>query len=139
MNASFGNSTLISKWSKDLKDDLQDKLVKKGLTPAFDPKSYPIKVVREKVLQRHPLLERWGDKIRGRVRDYGDLMFTESEVIMGSMLILMKEHGVASMPVHDSLIVPRHCMDVALKVLRDRFRVETGMLPRLDVNDPWDF
>jgi len=139
INASFGNSTLISKWSKDLKDDLQDKLVKKGLTPAFDPKSYPIKVVREKVLQRHPLLERWGDKIRGRVRDYGDLMFTESEVIMGSMLILMKEHGVASMPVHDSLIVPRHCMDVALKVLRDRFRVETGMLPRLDVNDPWDF
>jgi hypothetical protein len=66
-----------------LKDDLQDKLVKKGLTPSFDPKSYPIKVVREKVLQRHPLLERWGSNIRGRVRDYGDLMFTESEVIMG--------------------------------------------------------
>src|SRR5258708_2703112 len=60
-----------------------------------------------KVLQRHPLLERWGDKIKGRVRDYGDLMFTESEVIIGSMLILMKKHGVPSLPVHNSLIVPR--------------------------------
>jgi hypothetical protein len=55
------------------------------------------------------------------------------------MLILMKEHGIPSMPVHDSLIVPRHRMDVALKVLKDRFRAETGMLPRLDVTDPWDF
>jgi ribosomal protein L17 len=139
INASFGNSTLIQKWSKDLKDDLQGKLIDKGLAPSFDPKSYPIRVVKENVLQRHPLLERWGGKIRGRVRDWGDLMFTESEVIIGSMLILMKEHGIPSMPVHDSLIVPSHRIAVALEVLRDRFRAETGMLPRLDVNDPWDF
>ena len=108
INASFGNSALIKKWTKELKGDLQDRLVKKDLKPSrFDPKLYPIKAVCEKVLQRHPLLDRWGDKIRGRVRDYGDLMFTESEVIVGSMLILMREHGVPSMPVHDSLIVPR--------------------------------
>ncbi len=56
INASFGNSTLISKWSKELKDDLQDKLVKKGLTPSFDPKSYPIKVVREKFYRDIPSL-----------------------------------------------------------------------------------
>jgi hypothetical protein len=140
INASFGNSRLISKWTKDLKDDLQDRLVKKNLTPsAFDPKAYPIKFVQEKVLQRHPLLHCWGGKIRGRVRDYGDLMFTESEVIVGSMLILMREHGVPSMPVHDSLIVPRSRRKLAEDVLRDRFRMETGRLPRLDYNDPEDF
>ena len=43
---------------------------------------------------RHPLLERWGGKIRGRVRDYGDLMFVESEIIIGTMLVLKREHGV---------------------------------------------
>ena len=86
---------MIKKWTKELKGDLQDRLVKKDLEPSrFDPKLYPIRAVCEKVLQRHPLLVRWGDKIRGRVRDYGDLMFTESEVIVGSMLILMREHGV---------------------------------------------
>jgi hypothetical protein len=140
INASFGNSALIKKWTKELKGDLQDRLVKKDLKPSrFDPKLYPIKAVCEKVLQRHPLLDRWGDKIRGRVRDYGDLMFTESEVIVGSMLILMREHGVPSMPVHDSLIVPRSRRKLAEDVLRDRFRMETGVIPRLDYNDPEDF
>ena len=140
VNASFGNTALISKWTKDLKDDLEDKLVKKNLSPsAFDPKSYPIKLVREKILERHPLLERWGGKIRGRVRDWGDLMFTESEAIIGTMLILMREHGVPTMPVHDSLIVPRSKGALAKEVLSERFRVETGTLPRLDVTDPWDF
>jgi hypothetical protein len=140
INASFGNSALISKWTKDLTHDLQDRLVKKNLTPStFDPKAYPIKFVREKVLQRHPLLHCWGGKIRGRVRDYGDLMFTESEVIIGSMLILMREHRVPSMPVHDSLIVPRSRRKLAEDVLTDRFRMETGRLPRLDYYDPEDF
>jgi hypothetical protein len=140
VNASFGNSGVITRWTKDLKDDLEDRIVKKNLAPStFDPKAYPIKVVRQKVLQKHPLLERWGGKIRGRVRDYGDLMFTESEVIIGTMLILMREHGVPSMPVHDSLIVPNSKRKLAEEVLCERFRVETGMKPRLDVNDPWDF
>ena len=140
INASFGNKALLSKWSKDLKEDVQGKLASKGIAAtAFDPKRYPMKMIKERVLQRHPLLGRWGGEIRGRVRDYGDLMFVESQVIIGTMLELKRNHGVPSMPVHDSLIVPRHRMDVALEVLRDRFRAETGMLPRLDVNDPWDF
>ena len=140
VNASFGNSRLISKWTKDMKADLQERLVKKDLKPStFDPKSYPIKLVQERVLQRHPLLHCWGGKIRGRIRDYGDLMFTESEVIVGSMLTLMREHGVPSLPVHDSLIVPRSKRQLAQDVLRDRFKMETGMIPRLDYNDPEDF
>lgn len=138
INASFGNQGLISKWSKDNIDSLNDKLRDKHL-PNFDPKSYPTKRVRESVLKKHPLLERWGQPLRGRVRDWGDLMFTESEVIVGAMLILMREHGVPSMPVHDSLIVAHSHVDVACDVLRDRFRVETGTIPRLDINDPSDF
>jgi hypothetical protein len=140
INASFGNSALLSKWTKGLKDDLQDKLAKKALaSSAFDAKRYPMKAIKEKVLQRHPLLERWGRKIRGRVRDYGDLMFTESEVIVGTMLTLKREHGVPSMPVHDSLIVPHTQQKLAEQILRDRFRRETGFVPRLDINSAWDF
>jgi hypothetical protein len=75
INASFGNSDLLTKWTTELKNDLQDTLIKKKLcTSAFDAKPYPMKLIREKALQRHPLLERWGGKIRGRVRDYGDLI-----------------------------------------------------------------
>jgi hypothetical protein len=140
INASFGNKGLLTKWTKELKKDLQDKLAKKNLPPsAFDPKLYPMKLIKEKVLQRHPLLQRWGGNIRGRVRDYGDLMFAESEVIIGTMLTLKREHGVASMPVHDSLIVPLTKRKLAMELLSNRFRMETGTLPRLDVNNPFDF
>jgi hypothetical protein len=101
---------------------LQDKLVKKGMAAsAFDPKRYPMKMIKERALQRHPLLERWGDNIRGRVRDYGDLMFTESEVVIGTMLVLKREHGVPSMPVHDSLIVPLTKRKLAEQLLKDQF------------------
>lgn len=141
VNASFGNSSLLTKWSKDFSAELRSKLVKKNIAPSdFDPKKrYPMKMIREKVLQRHPLLERWGGVVRGRVRDYGDLMFTESEVIIGAMLILMREHGVPSMPVHDSLIVPRHKADLARGLLDKQFQSVTGTKPGLKINDPWDF
>jgi hypothetical protein len=73
------------------------------------------------------------------VRDYGDLMYTESQVIIGAMLTLKREHGVLSMPVHDSLIVPRKWAGLATRLLSEQFRRVTGTLPRLDANDPWDF
>jgi hypothetical protein len=56
-----------------------------------------------------------------------------------SSVTLMREHGVPSMPVHDSLIVPYSKMKLAQEVLSKRFQIETGMLPRLDLNDPSDF
>ena len=72
-------------------------LARKGLS-GFDPKLYPMKMIKEKALKRHPLLGRWGDEIRGRVMDYGDLMFIESEVIIGAMLTLMREHACPVCP-----------------------------------------
>jgi hypothetical protein len=139
INASFGNKALLSKWSKDLKEDVKGKLVGKGIAPtAFDPKRYPMKMIKERVLKRHPLLERWGGQIRGRVRDYGDLMFVESQVIIGAMLELKRNHGVPSMPVHDSLIVPYTQRELAEQLLREQFRLKTGVVPRLEVKSPWD-
>ena len=60
---------MLSKWSKDLKEDVVEKLVAKGIAPtAFDPKRYPMKMIKERALDRHPLLGRWGGEIGGRVR-----------------------------------------------------------------------
>ncbi|MET4493255.1 hypothetical protein [Bradyrhizobium sp. LA7.1] len=131
INASFGNSKLLSKWSKDVKRALELQLAKKGLS-GFDPKLYPMNRIKEKVLERHPLLARWGGEIRGRVRDYGDLMYIESEAIIGAMLTLMREHQVPSLPVHDSLIVPVSKFKVAKEALIHHFRKQTGVVPRLD-------
>ncbi len=139
INASFGNKQLITKWSKDLVKDLKKKLAKKELS-GFDPKLYPIKVIKQKVLERHPLLARWGGVIRDRMYDWRDLMFIESEAIIGAMLTLMRDHQVPSLPVHDSLIVPASKFHVAKGALVHHFRMQTKVIPRLDPeDDPWDF
>ena len=99
-----------------------------------------MKDIRPKVLERHPLLERWGGTIRGRVYDWRDLMFIESEAIIGAMLTLMRDHQVPSLPEHDSLIVPASKFKVAREALIHHFRKQTGVVPRLDPEeDPWDF
>jgi hypothetical protein len=140
INASFGNSSLLSKWTKDLVEEFEKRLAKKGLAShRFDPKAYPMKVIHEKVLKRHPMLEGWGDKVRGRVRDWSDLMFAESEAIIRAMLVLKGKHGVPSLPVYDALIVPVSKQKIALEVLSEQFRIETGALPRLDISSGWDF
>jgi hypothetical protein len=139
INASFGNSKLLSVWSKNVVQSLEAQLAKKKLS-GFERKHYPMKTIREKVLERHPLLERWGGEIRGRVQGYGDLMFRESEAIIGAMLTLMREHRIPSLPVHDSLIVPASKFKLAKEALVHNFRKQTGVAPRLEPEeDPWAF
>jgi hypothetical protein len=139
INASFGNSKPLSRWNKDVVKSLKAQLANKKLS-GFDPKLYPMKTIKQKVLERHPLLSRWGGVIKGRVRDYGDLMYAESEAIIGAMLTLMRDHQVPSLPVHDSLIVPSSKFIVAQVALVDHFRKQTGVVPRLDPEeDPSDF
>ena len=99
-----------------------------------------MKVIRAKVLERHPLLARWGGEIRGRVQGYGDLMYLESEAIIGAMLTLMRDHQVPSLPVHDSLIVPASKFHVAKEALIHNFRKQTRVVPRLEPEEsPWDW
>jgi hypothetical protein len=139
INASFGNSRLLTKWTKELAEELQDRLTDKGVS-GFDEKLYPMKTIKEKALERHPLLARWGGEIRGRVYDWRDLMFMESEAIIGAMLTLMRDHQVPSLPVHDSLIVPASKFHVAKGALVHHFRMQTKVIPRLDPeDDPSDF
>jgi len=129
ISASFGSSGLITLWSAKVKADFEKEMRKKGLPPfVIDPKRYPAKLVRQKVLEQHPLLERWGSEIKGRVLDYGDLMFLESQVIISTMLILKRDHGIPSLPVHDSLIVPVSKTWRAREVLRGQFQKVTGRI-----------
>jgi hypothetical protein len=136
INASFGNGNLLTRWSKEFTEDFRERLRKKGIPPeAFDTKAYPMSSIKERALQRHPLLQRWGGEIRGRVRGWADLMFVESKIIVATMQELMAK-GVASMPVHDSLIVQASKEALAADTLSDQFRAHTGMVPKLDVSRP---
>ena len=70
---------------------------------------------------------------------WADLMFVESEAIIGTMVALM-ETGVPSLPVHDSLLTPRSAVPMAIELLKANYRSVTGMEPMLTVEmkDPVD-
>ena len=69
-------------------------------------------------LKKHPLLRKLNEPIKGRKRDWSDLMWIESQAILKTMLDLKRKYKVPSYPVHDSLIVPKSKADRAVRELR---------------------
>jgi hypothetical protein len=130
VNASFGNSSLIAKWSPNLKKAFAKRYREDGWT--IDGKKHPVRLVREKTLVRHPLLGQWGTEVAPNMpSSYGHLMFRESRVVMSTMLRLAREHNIPALPVHDSLIVPRSKEVVAYRILDEQFTKIVGVVPTL--------
>ena len=135
VNASFGNRGLLTRWPSSIKDDFAKRYDKQRWI--IDGRKYPVRLVREATLARHPLLKEWGQSNKGKPQDYGDLMHRESQI----MLRLAREHDVPSLPVHDSLIVPSSQAEVSQRVLKEQFQSYTGAIPTLKVkrSTQWDF
>jgi hypothetical protein len=140
VNASFGNRALITKWSADLKKAFAKRYREDDWT--IDSEKYPVRLVRANTLAYHPLLGQWGTKSAPNMPwSYGHLMFSESRVIISTMLRLAREHNVPAAPVHDSLIVPRSKVVIAERVLDEQFNKIIGVKPTLKVRPlmAWDF
>lgn len=114
--ATFGAEKSLQRWPQI---QVAEYATRKGRRLGQD---YPVKAVGEKLLARYPVL--------GRAREEGlgwpDLMFTESEVVIRTMLTLLKD-GTPSMPVHDSLIVPASETRPAVDALRESFNQILGV------------
>jgi hypothetical protein len=94
--------------------------------------TYPIKAVRAAMIAKHPVLAQWGQVDI----DWADLMFAESEAVIGSMVHLITVFQIPSLPVHDSLIVPRSAIDHCIHSLAPSYMVHCKIRPQLKVNEP---
>ena len=65
---------------------------------------------------------------------WADLMFIESDIIIGTMTELMHSHGIPCFSVHDSIIVRKSDQRIAMETLKDQFFRRTSIEPRLKVN-----
>jgi hypothetical protein len=123
--ATFGNNGHLGRWPREI--------AKKYKEEHGRPigKRYPVKRIREKALKLYPLLEKWGRE------DFGwpDLMFTESQAMIGAISELMSL-SIPSLSVHDSLIVPASKHEIAEQTLSKHYLKETGTVPVLKVNWP---
>jgi hypothetical protein len=109
--ATIGNGAPIEKWSKKhAKDFFDDTGIKLG-------KRWPLPFVSQSALEKHPVLRRLDEPVKGRKRDWSDLMWIESQAILRTMLDLKRNYQVPSYPVHDSLIVPKSKADRAVAQL----------------------
>ncbi len=88
------------------------------------------KVVEQAVLEYFPFMVDWSSGDIG----WSNLMFIESEIIIGTMLELINDHNVPSLPVHDCIIVRKSDQELAMRILSEQFYKQTGLVPKLKVN-----
>jgi hypothetical protein len=85
--------------------------------------------VAEAMLKAFPALRR----LERYSQIWADLHFLEAEAVIGTMLVLMRRHGVPSYSMHDGIIVPRWKADLAKATLAKEYRRVVGVEPMLTV------
>ena len=76
-------------------------------------------------LNRHPILA----SLDPRTPTWARLQFVESEVIVGSLLSLIRLHSIPALPIHDSILVRQEDAVLAKETLSRVFRSHTGIVP----------
>jgi hypothetical protein len=116
--ATFGNNGHLDRWPREI--------TKKYREEHGRPigKRYPVSRIREKALKLYPLLEKWGTEDFG----WSDLMFVESQAMIGAMSELMSL-GIPSLSVHDSLVVPASKQQISEQTLSKHFLSSRSTLP----------
>ena len=120
--STIGHHTFHTRWPKNAIQELKDAGIKK-------PKSMTMPSLQSIILEHFLMLADWPSQ---RVT-WADLMFIESEIVIGTMLELMRSYGAPSFPVHDSIIVRKSDTELALDILSQQFSSKTGIRPKLKV------
>lgn len=108
------------RWPSQAKRELKDK---HGWELTTD---FPIIPTGDAILAKLPILGSEGEALSV---SWGELQFIESEILLNTMEELAFGHGVASLPVHDSLVVPESDVELAASTLKDAFKSSVGVEP----------
>ena len=119
INRSFGGGKFHRSWNPEFRSKFAPKY------GSDVNKDFPIKEVRRLVLAEHPALE----TITSRKITCFDLMYLESEAILGTMLELKRLHSAPSLCVYDSIIVKRSDRRIAEAALKNNFQKTCGFVP----------
>jgi hypothetical protein len=116
----LGNTTFHRRWPSDKVAEFKEIGINLG-------RRFPLKDVQRAVLAHLPIMMDWPNQ---SITCF-DLMFIESEAVVGTMLELMKDHRVPSLSVHDSIIIPVAALELATTTLKRRYGVVCGVEPYL--------
>jgi hypothetical protein len=121
--ASLGNGKPMMRWPSKMIEDYRRETGEELSRVA------KAKDVAAKMLAAFPALERLED----HSGLWAKLQYREAEAVIATMLVLMREHQVPALSMHDGIIVPRSKVKVAKAILTREFRRLVGVEPRLTV------
>ena len=122
VSSTIGHHCFHTRWPKNAIQEIEDAGVEK-------PKEMTMTSLQPVILDHFPMLADWPS---GRVT-WANLMFTESEIIIGTMLELMRSYSIPCFSVHDSVIVKKKDQQIAMDTLESQFLGRTAIEPRLKV------
>lgn len=117
--AAFGRGELPTRWAKGVKDIIAEA---DGIAASDVPK---VRLVVDALVDKYPSIKR----LQESGMDWSKLQFLESEAFLSVILKLMDEHHVPSLPVHDSLIVPKGKAELAKDLLTKAYIDKIGVDP----------
>lgn len=126
INTAFGKHALPDRWPRGFAADYAKE------TGHSLPRTLTAATAKEAVLQQHPI---WA-QLKVSPLDWSKLQFIESEAFLSVILQLMREHNVAALPVHDSLIVPLSQVVLVSGLLKDAYIQKANISPELRVTLP---
>lgn len=94
----------------------------------LDANDFPIKQINAFMIKHMPIFNEW----HKNTLHWTDLQFIESSAMIDCVWELAKIHGIPSLPVHDSIIVPVTKVERAEEVLKACFKRWVGVEPVLD-------
>jgi hypothetical protein len=115
--ASFGSSKPLTQWPPDMAADYKKE------TGRDLGKQAKAKDVARRMLEVFPALK----NLENHSDIWADLQFREAQAVIGTMLILMRKHGVPSYSMHDGIIVPMSKARLAKNMLMREFHRVVGV------------
>ena len=122
VSSTIGHQCFHARWPKNAIQEIGDAGVEK-------PKEMTMTSLQPSVLNHFPMLADWP---AGKLT-WADLMFIESEIIIGTMLELMRSYRIPCFSVHDGIIVRKKDQQTAMETLESQCLRRTTFEPRLKV------
>lgn len=121
VNMTLSHARFHSRWPKEVKE----KLEKKGYTNLS--KTHPIRSVEKEIRSKLPIMANWPDA----PISWPEFFYEESEIMMEAMERLMVL-GIVSLPIHDSLLIPRSRLEQGITAIKDSFFDRLGLIPNVE-------
>ena len=122
ITATLGHSGFHSKWPKEASKELRNAGIVR-------PKKMTMTSLQPLILDYFPVLSDWNNS---NYR-WPELMFIESEIVIGTMLKLMRSYSIPCYSVHDSIIVRKKDQITATEFLKNQFLDKVNIEPRLKI------